>query len=516
MLLSITIKGMAVNCPCLEINTSSLDREHAAAIIMPGMQNPSITDVRSACMEILGPGQPLNNIGLANIPATAGNPDSPESTMPSPQDSADLGKNSGGQKALAGIAAAAMGDITVRPLQKEWVRTFDRYVGRDPAFGPDNTLIASSSEKSMLYSLDRKTGATKWEFEGTASGFTEAAAMDSGGTIYASCFNDKTVYAIDGKTGHELWRYDAASNITSNIVTDNKGSLYFGEYGGVEAVSTASKKRKWRIDLPEHINSATMGPDSTLYLGCGHHSNDYAVYAIDTKAGKVKWRFNASGNFETSPAIGPDGTVYIGNSNWKFYAINGATGKEKWSKRTGGSFLYSRPALDHNGTVYFGCDDGHLYAVNGKNGHEVWEKELGGWLRSSPVLDRDGALYIPAEEKFTVLDSKNGDIKGEVKIENMFNHFPKPLIDEDGTLYTTSYTDVIAITSLRKSVEMTEKNYQKALETAQKEASGEAASGNAGPSAVIKDGDYLIVGGIKLEVKKEQQDNKPPVDQKPS
>ena len=54
----------------------------------------------------------------------------------------------------------------------------------------------------------------------------------------------------------------------------------------------------------------------------------------------------------SSPAIGADGTIYIGEKNGEFYALNGTTGVKKWEFQTRG--VYSSPAVGADGTVYFG------------------------------------------------------------------------------------------------------------------------------------------------------------------
>jgi hypothetical protein len=61
-----------------------------------------------------------------------------------------------------------------------------------------------------------------------------------------------------------------------------------------------------------------------------------------------------------SPAIGGDGTVYIGSGDDSVYAIN-PDGTKKWSFATG-SEVYSSPAIAADGTVYVGSYDGNLYA----------------------------------------------------------------------------------------------------------------------------------------------------------
>jgi hypothetical protein len=80
-----------------------------------------------------------------------------------------------------------------------------------------------------------------------------------------------------------------------------------------------------------------------------------------TPPGAEGWSFPTGGAVYSSPALGPDGTVYVGSYDGKLYAVT-AEGQLKWSFPTGGR-IYSSPALGPDGTVYVGLDDGKLYAV---------------------------------------------------------------------------------------------------------------------------------------------------------
>ena len=62
------------------------------------------------------------------------------------------------------------------------------------------------------------------------------------------------------------------------------------------------------------------------------------------------------------PAIGSDGTVYVGAFDGKLYAINGQTGVKLWEFETG-SGVFSSPAIGPDGTVYVGSYDKKLYAI---------------------------------------------------------------------------------------------------------------------------------------------------------
>jgi hypothetical protein len=107
------------------------------------------------------------------------------------------------------------------------------------------------------------------------------------------------------------------------------------------------------------INSSpAIGPDGTIYVG----SDDEYLYAIDPMDGSYKWFYDLGDYVESSPAIGADGTVYVGSDNNYLYAIY-PDGTQKWSFPTGGP-IYSSPAIGPDGTVYVGSDDGYLYAIN--------------------------------------------------------------------------------------------------------------------------------------------------------
>jgi outer membrane protein assembly factor BamB len=65
----------------------------------------------------------------------------------------------------------------------------------------------------------------------------------------------------------------------------------------------------------------------------------------------------------SSPAIGSDGTIYVGSCDNKLYAIK-PDGTLKWSFPTG-YWVFSSPAIGSDGTIYVGSYDGKLYAIYG-------------------------------------------------------------------------------------------------------------------------------------------------------
>ncbi len=46
--------------------------------------------------------------------------------------------------------------------------------------------------------------------------------------------------------------------------------------------------------------------------------------------GTLKWSYATGGGIYSSPAVGPDGTIYVGSRDFSLYAIN-PDGTLKWS-----------------------------------------------------------------------------------------------------------------------------------------------------------------------------------------
>ncbi len=78
------------------------------------------------------------------------------------------------------------------------------------------------------------------------------------------------------------------------------------------------------------------------------------------RAKLLRWEFITGDAVRSSPAIGSDGTVYVGSYDKKLYAINGKSGVKLWEFKTG-DVVYSSPAIGSDGTIYVGSDK--LYAI---------------------------------------------------------------------------------------------------------------------------------------------------------
>ena len=149
----------------------------------------------------------------------------------------------------------------------------------------------------------------------------------------------------------------------------------------------------------QHVISPLDGPMNSSWPMYCHDAQrtSRSPYAAEGRFGVERWRFQFGDMISrTSPAIANDGTIYTGGPDFYLMAIN-SDGTEKWRFQCNG-YVVSSPAISDDGTIYVGADGhkGYLYAVN-PNGTMKWRTLIGNsWTRGSPVIDRQGVIYITA------------------------------------------------------------------------------------------------------------------------
>jgi outer membrane protein assembly factor BamB len=253
----------------------------------------------------------------------------------------------------------------------------------------------------------------KWRF------MTEGDVMSSptvlGQTVYVGS-GDGHLYALDRKTGARRWAFDAANPVTSSPAVGG-GAVFFGTRDGhFFAADAATGKLRWRVttgplmpwpwghESGDVFTSSPVVIDGTVFFGAG----DGRVYAVDARTGKEKWRATTGGRVRSSPAVDAS-RVYVGSADGRVYAFDRATGAEEWKfdtegvKLESGKFGYDRrtvqasPAVS-NGTVFIGARDGWLWAIDAATGAERWRFDHKiSWVNTSPAV-LDGMVYAGSSD----------------------------------------------------------------------------------------------------------------------
>jgi hypothetical protein len=192
---------------------------------------------------------------------------------------------------------------------------------------------------------------------------------------------------------------------------------------------------KWSFATGGPVDSSpAIGADGTIYVG----SWDRNLYAINPD-GSQKWSFTTGGQVMFSPAIGADGTIYVGSSDPKLYAIN-PDGSQKWSFTTGGLLTGGSPctslAIAADRTVYAASVGGKLYAIN-PDGSLRWSFATEGAIFSSPAIGADGTIYVGSEDNNLYAINPDGSQKWSFATGAQVES--SPAIGADGTIYVGSF-----------------------------------------------------------------------------
>jgi len=190
---------------------------------------------------------------------------------------------------------------------------------------------------------------------------------------------------------------------------------------------------KWRFPLETGWRAApAIGGDGTIYIG----SRDKNLYAINPN-GVLRWKFLAGGGITSSPAIDRDGTIYVGSEDNSLYAIN-PSGTLKWKFPTSGD-VESSPAIGSDGTIYVGSDDSFFYAIK-PDGTLRWKESNFDRVESSPAIATDGTIYFCSQDEGRAFKAMNpsGTEKWSRGISGWGITYSSPAIAEDGTIYIGS------------------------------------------------------------------------------
>jgi len=175
------------------------------------------------------------------------------------------------------------------------------------------------------------------------------------------------------------------------------------EHSGVaeEALPLPLEKR-WEFATGGPINmSSPAVVGGTAYIG----SQDGKLYAVDIATGRQRWAFNAGGRIESSPAVA-QGVVYFGAHNGKVYAVDAVRGEKLWEFATGDKVESSPAVID--GVVYIGSDDRRLYALDAATGRQKWAFQAEQRIFSSPAVVA-GTVFVGGDDsKLYALDVSTG------------------------------------------------------------------------------------------------------------
>jgi len=273
-----------------------------------------------------------------------------------------------------------------------------------------NGVVYIQDLNSNVYALDQATGKLKWKHMFNSPSIGPNGVAVGYGRVYGA--TEKIVFALDPATGALVWQKQIAPTVHVGI--DMAPQLYDGKV----LVSTVPGS-----GVKHFYEAGAVG----------------IVWSLDATTGKTIWKFDtfpptkvgkiSGGGLWYPPAVGADGTVYLGVANpglWpnspknpnaaqrpgadlytdSLVALDGSSGKVKWYRQVIkhdvrdydlmiGPVLYTEP----NGTqIVIGAGKmGKVYAWNAQTGQALWQKPVGKHLNDVGLLPKKKVTICPGD-----------------------------------------------------------------------------------------------------------------------
>ncbi len=250
-----------------------------------------------------------------------------------------------------------------------------------PIIGSDGTIFFGCGQSIVaLYS----NGTLRWQYSTNHLVYSSPAIGDDG-TVYCGC-HDTYLYALYPNNGTLKWKFSTGDWIRVSPCIADDETIYCVSTDGYLYAIYPNGTMKWRTWV-EAGTSPTIGQDGTIYAGWSK------LYAINPTNGSVKWIYDPGGTIQGgTPCTSADGTIYFGTSSGgNLIAVN-PNGTEKWRVHIGG--CESAPAIGEDGTIYIGGSDsngrGYLYAFGR------------GSLKAEANGPYNGYAYVPLQLTGTI------------------------------------------------------------------------------------------------------------------
>ena len=144
---------------------------------------------------------------------------------------------------------------------------------------------------------------------------------------------------------------------------------------------------EWVYEAPGGVDSTAIIVDGTVYFG----EMDGRFHAVDLETGEARWIYQANLGVPASGCVAR-GKVFFGDEEGFFHAVDIETGEAAWVYQAFAEILSSPHCSDE--AVLVGSYDTHLYAFEPTTGQVLWKYQTDDRVNSSPaVVGREDVHY---------------------------------------------------------------------------------------------------------------------------
>jgi outer membrane protein assembly factor BamB/class 3 adenylate cyclase len=246
-------------------------------------------------------------------------------------------------------------------------------------------LVVAATDAGTIIAAKATDGARAWQ-KTIGGGAITASLLVANGALYVGDGN-RGLFSLNPDTGKQVWSVDVGGPVTRGPAFA-AGVIYVGATGGqFSAIDVVTHAELWKAQLgPGEVGTPAVG-DGRVYVGRGLHASapPHDLVALDIRDGSFLWSFASPAGRQVHMGGLANGLVYAVSDDGNVYALDAATGDQRWTARTGGSIGTLAGLVDT--VVYITSADETIRAFNATTGEQLWSINVQGIPTMPAVID---------------------------------------------------------------------------------------------------------------------------------
>ena len=245
----------------------------------------------------------------------------------------------------------------------------------------DATVLAGAAD-GMVYAFDAATGEPRWSYDidGSILGAPNYRRDADATSVFIISQDDGVLHSINAKDGSVLWKTEGVDRCDGSAAVGANAVVFGSCASALHVFSPVDGS--FSLDIPIDDDSQVAGGvalvGDTVFSG----SRSGKLIHADTAAGEVVWvNEDSTDEVFTTPAVN-DEKVVFSSSDGNLFALDRATGKQKWILETEGT--PTSPVIARDKVIV--SIDGTLYVLQLDDGSTLFSYDVSDEISSPAVF----------------------------------------------------------------------------------------------------------------------------------